>query len=172
MPPQPEAGTSHISIVDGRGNALAMTTTIEAGFGSRMMVTTNPSRPGGFLLNNELTDFSFAPAGADGKPVANRVQPGKRPRSTLTPTLAHRDGKRVETDRSTAETMHDCFEDTLVHLVEAEVFEGKGRITGCKKHLHARIDFPDLFGKLLPVHPAGQDDIGKKKIELLATGHQ
>jgi gamma-glutamyltranspeptidase/glutathione hydrolase len=80
MPDQPEYGTSHISIVDGLGNALAMTTTIEAAFGSRQMVR-------GFLLNNELTDFSFAPTGADGKPVANRVQPGKRPRSSMAPTL-------------------------------------------------------------------------------------
>ena len=87
MPDQPEYGTSHISIVDAFGNALAMTTTIEAGFGSRLMVSTNPDRPGGFLLNNELTDFSFAPADEQGRPVANRVEPGKRPRSSMAPTL-------------------------------------------------------------------------------------
>ena len=80
MPDQPEYGTSHISIVDAQGNALAMTTTIEDAFGARQMVK-------GFLLNNELTDFSFAPTDADGKPVANRVQPGKRPRSSMAPTL-------------------------------------------------------------------------------------
>lgn len=79
-PEQPEYGTSHISIVDGRGNALAMTTTIEDQFGARQMVR-------GFLLNNELTDFSFAPADAQGRPIANRVQPGKRPRSSMAPTL-------------------------------------------------------------------------------------
>ncbi len=87
MPEQPEYGTSHISIVDRYGNALAMTTTIEAGFGSRLMVTTDPTRPGGFLLNNELTDFSFVPADGQGRPVANRVEPGKRPRSSMSPTL-------------------------------------------------------------------------------------
>ncbi|RZJ26281.1 MAG: gamma-glutamyltransferase family protein [Haliea sp.] len=87
MPEQPEYGTSHISIVDGYGNALAMTTTIEDQFGARQMVTTNAARSGGFLLNNELTDFSFAPADAQGKPIANRVQPGKRPRSSMAPTL-------------------------------------------------------------------------------------
>ncbi len=87
MPDQPEYGTSHISIVDAQGNALAMTTTIEDAFGARQMVTTNAARSGGFLLNNELTDFSFAPTDADGKPVANRVQPGKRPRSSMAPTL-------------------------------------------------------------------------------------
>lgn len=91
MPDQPEFGTSHISIVDRHGQALAMTTTIEAAFGARRMVTTDPSRPGGFLLNNELTDFSFTPADAQGRPVANRVQPGKRPRSSMSPTLVFDD---------------------------------------------------------------------------------
>lgn len=80
MPEQIEYGTSHISIVDAFGNALAMTTTIEDQFGSRQMVQ-------GFLLNNELTDFSMAPRAADGQLIANRVQPGKRPRSSMAPTL-------------------------------------------------------------------------------------
>ena len=80
MPEQAEYGTSHISIVDRYGNAVAMTTTIEDAFGARQMVR-------GFLLNNELTDFSFAPADAAGTPIANRVQPGKRPRSSMAPTL-------------------------------------------------------------------------------------
>jgi len=87
MPAQPEYGTSHLSVVDAQGNALAMTTTIEAGFGARLMVSTDPSREGGFLLNNQLTDFSFVPADAQGRPVANRVEPGKRPRSSMSPTL-------------------------------------------------------------------------------------
>jgi len=87
MPDQPEYGTSHISIVDAFGNALAMTTTIEDGWGARQMVNRGVGLSGGFLLNNELTDFSFTPNGADGKPVANRVEPGKRPRSSMAPTL-------------------------------------------------------------------------------------
>lgn len=87
MPAQTEYGTSHISVVDAQGRAVAMTTTIEAAFGSRRMVSTDPSRPGGFLLNNELTDFSLAPADAQGRPIANRVEPGKRPRSSMSPTL-------------------------------------------------------------------------------------
>ena len=74
-----KTATSHISVVDSFGNALSMTTTIEDVFGSRVMVR-------GFLLNNELTDFSFVPQ-SDGLPVANRVQPGKRPRSSMAPTL-------------------------------------------------------------------------------------
>ena len=87
MPDQPEYGTSHISIVDAYGNALAMTTTIEDGWGSRLMVNRGQGLTGGFLLNNELTDFSFTPTDTDGRPVANRVQPGKRPRSSMSPTL-------------------------------------------------------------------------------------
>jgi gamma-glutamyltranspeptidase / glutathione hydrolase len=75
-----ENGTSHVSIIDADGNAVALTTTIEDAFGARIMT------PGGFLLNNELTDFAFTPA-EDGKPVANRVEGGKRPRSSMSPTL-------------------------------------------------------------------------------------
>lgn len=80
QPDQVEHGTSHISVIDAQGRAVAMTTTIEDQFGSRQMVR-------GFLLNNELTDFSLAPTDAQGRPVANRLQPGKRPRSSMSPTL-------------------------------------------------------------------------------------
>lgn len=82
------AGTSHISIIDGDGNAVAMTTTIESAFGSRLWAA-------GFLLNNELTDFSLRPRAADGRPIANRVQPGKRPRSSMAPTIVLDEGGRV-----------------------------------------------------------------------------
>ena len=71
--------TSHISVVDRFGTAVAMTTTVESAFGSRQMVH-------GFLLNNQLTDFSYASRDDDG-PIANRVQGGKRPRSTMAPTM-------------------------------------------------------------------------------------
>jgi gamma-glutamyltranspeptidase/glutathione hydrolase len=71
--------TSHLSVVDGRGAGLAMTTTVEDAFGARMMV-------GGFILNNQLTDFSFDSSDKDG-PIANRVQAGKRPRSAMSPTI-------------------------------------------------------------------------------------
>ena len=77
--------TSHISIVDQYGNALSMTTTIENGFGSRLMVR-------GFLLNNELTDFSFRTQ-RDGIPIANRIEPGKRPRSSMAPTIVLEEGQ-------------------------------------------------------------------------------
>jgi len=72
-------GTSHFSIADAEGNAVAMTTTVESAFGSRVFVH-------GFLLNNELTDFSLSPEEA-GIPAANRVEPGKRPRSSMAPTF-------------------------------------------------------------------------------------
>jgi gamma-glutamyltranspeptidase/glutathione hydrolase len=87
MPEQTEHGTSHISIVDAQGNALAMTSTIEDAWGARLMVNRGRGLPGGFLLNNQLTDFSFVPFGGDGAPVANRVEPGKRPRSSMAPLL-------------------------------------------------------------------------------------
>jgi gamma-glutamyltranspeptidase/glutathione hydrolase len=87
MPQQIEQGTSHISVVDSSGHALAMTTTIEAGFGAKLMVNSGQGQTGGFLLNNELTDFSFTPTDAQGLPIANRVEPGKRPRSSMSPTL-------------------------------------------------------------------------------------
>ena len=72
-------GTSHLSVIDARGNAVAMTTTVESAFGSRVLVH-------GFLLNNPLTDFSVA-AEESGRPAANRVGPGKRPRSAMSPTF-------------------------------------------------------------------------------------
>ncbi|MFM8767235.1 MAG: gamma-glutamyltransferase family protein, partial [Rubrivivax sp.] len=95
QPPQPEFGTSHVSIVDGEGRALAMTTTIEAAWGSRILADGGTGLPGGFLLNNQLTDFSSTPADAQGRPIANRVEPGKRPRSSMSPTLVfdRRDGR-------------------------------------------------------------------------------
>ncbi len=79
--------TSHISIVDRYGNVLSMTTTIENAFGSRLMTN-------GFLLNNELTDFSFR-SHRDGVPIANRLEPGKRPRSSMSPTIVMKDGAPV-----------------------------------------------------------------------------
>ncbi|NMG36915.1 gamma-glutamyltransferase [Azoarcus sp. TTM-91] len=78
-----QPSTSHLVAVDGEGNALSMTTTIEAAFGSKIFVR-------GFLLNNQLTDFSLPPRDAEGRPIANRVQPGKRPRSAMAPMMVFR----------------------------------------------------------------------------------
>jgi gamma-glutamyltranspeptidase/glutathione hydrolase len=79
--------TSHFVIVDADGNIASTTTSIENAFGSRQMAA-------GFLLNNQLTDFSFQPD-ANGEAVANRVEPGKRPRSSMSPTIVLKDGKPV-----------------------------------------------------------------------------
>ncbi|MBM3488469.1 MAG: gamma-glutamyltransferase, partial [Alphaproteobacteria bacterium] len=74
-----EDATSHLSVVDAEGNAVALTTTVESVFGARIMAA-------GFVLNNQLTDFAFLPE-IDGRPVANRLEPGKRPRSAMSPTI-------------------------------------------------------------------------------------
>jgi gamma-glutamyltranspeptidase/glutathione hydrolase len=79
QPPQIEMGTSHLSVVDERGQVVSMTTTIEAAFGSHLAA-------GGFVLNNELTDFAFEPV-IDGRPVANAPGPGKRPLSSQAPVV-------------------------------------------------------------------------------------
>lgn len=85
--PRPRAGTTHFVIKDRYNDMVSATTTIETGFGSRVMTN-------GFLLNNELTDFSFE-AEADGDPIANRVEGGKRPRSSMSPTIVLEDGEPV-----------------------------------------------------------------------------
>jgi gamma-glutamyltranspeptidase/glutathione hydrolase len=85
---RPRTGTTHFVVVDSYGDMISATTTIEAGFGSRVMT-------GGFLLNNELTDFSREPTDAEGRPIANRVEGGKRPRSSMSPTIVLRDGEPV-----------------------------------------------------------------------------
>ncbi len=91
-PLQPERGTSHFVAVDTRGDVASETSTIESAFGSGLMVN-------GYYLNNELTDFSFVPE-KDGCPVANRVEGGKRPRSSMSPTIVYGpDGKRAARGR-------------------------------------------------------------------------
>ncbi len=80
------SGTSHFVIVDRRGNVVSMTTTVESVFGSQRMA-------GGFFLNNQLTDFSFRPTDDAGAAIANAVAPGKKPRSSMSPTIVFRDGR-------------------------------------------------------------------------------
>ena len=81
-------GTTHLSVVDKDGLAISLTASIESPFGSGRMAA-------GFLLNNQLTDFSFRPTDADGVPIANAPAPGKRPRSSMAPTIAYLDGKPI-----------------------------------------------------------------------------
>ena len=87
MPDQPEHGTSHISVIDRYGNAVAFTSSIESAFGSHRMVNSGEGLKGGFLLNSQLTDFSFAAQDDLGNPIANRPGPAKRPRSSMSPTI-------------------------------------------------------------------------------------
>jgi gamma-glutamyltranspeptidase / glutathione hydrolase len=78
-------GTSHFVVVDARGDVVSMTTTVESAFGSQRMAA-------GFFLNNQLTDFSFRPVDDRGLAIANAVAPGKKPRSSMSPTIVFEDG--------------------------------------------------------------------------------
>lgn len=145
--------TSHISIVDGFGNALAMTTTIEDGFGSRQMTH-------GFLLNNELTDFSFA-AEENGKPVANRIEPGKRPRSSMAPTIVYdRHGKVVMITGSPGGS-------TIINYV------AKTLIAVLDWHLDAQaaIDLPNMGSRNGPTEIEAGSALGALQTKLEALGH-
>jgi gamma-glutamyltranspeptidase / glutathione hydrolase len=103
------AGTSHLSIVDAAGNAVALTTTIEQAFGSHRWAA-------GFLLNNQLTDFSFNPTDAVGRPIANAVAPGKRPRSSMSPTLIFGPDNRLKAVLGSAGGSR-----ILLHVIKAVV---------------------------------------------------
>ncbi|MEM7060549.1 MAG: gamma-glutamyltransferase [Pseudomonadota bacterium] len=81
-------GTTHLSVIDGDGLAISLTASIETAFGSGRMAA-------GFLLNNQLTDFSFRPAAEDGRPIANAIAAGKRPRSSMAPTMVYQDDALV-----------------------------------------------------------------------------
>jgi gamma-glutamyltranspeptidase/glutathione hydrolase len=115
----PENGTTQVTVVDGRGQVVSLTTTIESGFGAFHMAK------GGFLLNNQLTDFSASPTDATGAPIANRVAPGKRPRSSMAPTLVFRkapDGSmgefRLATGSPGGATIIQYVAKTLVGFVD------------------------------------------------------
>ncbi len=120
--------TTHISVVDRFGNAVAMTMSIEDQFGSRLMTA------GGFILNNELTDFSFVPD-VDGVPVANRVEGGKRPRSSMSPTIAYDSAGRVAivTGSPGGSAIINYVAKTLVdHRLESRP-AGRGRVAQLRK---------------------------------------
>jgi gamma-glutamyltranspeptidase / glutathione hydrolase len=82
------SGTTHFVAVDDAGNVASMTSTVESGFGSQLV-------SGGFVLNNELTDFSFMPSEPGGAPIANAVAGGKRPVSSMSPVIVFKAGKPV-----------------------------------------------------------------------------
>jgi gamma-glutamyltranspeptidase/glutathione hydrolase len=107
--------TSHVSIVDSFGNALSMTTSVESAFGSRVLVD-------GFVLNNQLTDFSFTPRDQDGKRVANRIEAGKRPRSSMAPTIVFKDAKPLLLIGSPGSArIIDYVAQTLVYVLDGKL---------------------------------------------------
>lgn len=120
--------TSHFSIVDSFGNVVSMTTTIENGFGSRLMVN-------GFLLNNELTDFSFR-THKDGVPIANRLEPGKRPRSSMAPTIVMKDNKPfIATGSPGGSRIIGYVAQSIIAMIDWQ------------KHPQAAIDMPHLVNR-------------------------
>jgi gamma-glutamyltranspeptidase / glutathione hydrolase len=123
--------TSHIVIVDADGNIASMTTSVENSFGARIMVD-------GFLLNNQLTDFAFDPGPPDAQ-VANRVQPGKRPRSSMAPTIVLKDGKPVYALGSPGGSMIIPFvANTLIALID------------WKMDMQAAVSMPHLIDRFGP----------------------
>jgi gamma-glutamyltranspeptidase/glutathione hydrolase len=146
--------TSHLSIVDDDGDALAMTTTIEDAFGSRQMVD-------GFLLNNQLTDFSFAPE-ENGKPVANRVEAGKRPRSSMTPTLV------FDRERRLVMVIGSVLGSSIINHV------GKTIVAAFDWGLdiQAAIDLPNFGSRGGPTEIEAGPDAERLRVGLAALGHQ
>jgi gamma-glutamyltranspeptidase / glutathione hydrolase len=146
--------TSHLSIVDDDGNALAMTTTIEDAFGSRQLVD-------GFLLNNQLTDFSFLPE-ENGKPVANRVEPGKRPRSSMTPTLV------FDRDRRLVMMIGSVLGSSIINHV------GKTIVAALDWNLdiQAAIDVNNFGSRNGPTEIEAGPDAERLRAGLAALGHE
>jgi gamma-glutamyltranspeptidase/glutathione hydrolase len=150
-----EFGTSHISVVDGSGNAVSMTTTIEDGFGARIMTK------GGFLLNNELTDFSFATTD-DGKPVANRVEAGKRPRSSMAPTIV------LNGDKSLHSVVGSPGGSLIINYV-AKTLVG---ILDWKLDPQVAIDLPNFGSRNGPTELEAGTEAEAWKAGLEAKGHE
>jgi gamma-glutamyltranspeptidase/glutathione hydrolase len=149
-----EHGTSHMTIVDKQGNAVSFTTTIESPFGSLMMV-------GGFILNNELTDFS-AVAERDGQPVANRVEPGKRPRSSMSPTFVlNKDGGLVLAVGSAGGQR--IIGDTLQALIG---------MLDWNLSAQAALDLPRILNMNGPTELENKGDLPAQAERLRALGHQ
>jgi gamma-glutamyltranspeptidase/glutathione hydrolase len=154
MPGYPEHGTSHISIVDRDGNAVSFTTTIEAPFGAEMMI-------GGFILNNELTDFTVQPE-IDGRAVANRVQPGKRPRSSMSPTFVlNRDRSLVLVVGSAGGSR--IIGDTLQALIG---------MLDWNLSAQAALDLPRIINRNGPTELEDRGDLPAKVDALRALGHE
>lgn len=117
MPNQPEAGTTHISVIDAEGNAVALTSSIEQAFGARILANGGTGLVGGILLNNQLTDFSLSPTDANDTPIANRVEAGKRPRSSMTPTLVFTHKLEDKSERQLLASLGSPGGAAIIHYV-------------------------------------------------------
>jgi gamma-glutamyltranspeptidase/glutathione hydrolase len=149
-----EHGTSHMTIVDRQGNGVSFTTTIESPFGALMMV-------GGFILNNELTDFSEV-AEREGKPVANRVEPGKRPRSSMSPTFVlNKDGSLVLSVGSAGGQR--IIGDTLQALIG---------MLDWNLSAQAALDLPRILNMNGPTELENKGELPAQAERLRALGHQ
>ncbi|MGB8338193.1 MAG: gamma-glutamyltransferase [Burkholderiales bacterium] len=146
--------TSHISIIDAAGNAVSMTTTIENAFGSRQMVR-------GFLLNNQMTDFSFSPQ-VNGLPVANRVAPGKRPRSNMTPVLI------FDAKNDLVGVVGSPGGSTIINYVAKTVIG----ILDWKLNMQQAIDLPNFGSRNGPTELEQGTDIENISAALKAMGHE
>ncbi len=150
-----ETGTSHISIVDAAGNAVSMTTSIDASFGSLIFVD-------GFFLNNQLTDFSLAPADADGNAVANAVFPGKRPRSAMSPMLIF--SKNGELTMSIGSALGS----TIINQVAKSIVG----VIDWKLDMQAAISLPNIGSRNGPTDLEKNTPAEKTATALQALGHE
>jgi len=150
----PEHGTTHISIVDREGNAVAFTTTIEAPFGSQMVVA-------GFILNNELTDFS-AVAERNGQPVANRVEPGKRPRSSMSPTFV------LDKDRQLVLTVGSAGGARII----GDTFQALIGMLDWNLSPQAALDLPRVINMNGPTELEAKGDLPAEADALRKLGHR
>lgn len=148
------AGTSHIAVVDGGGNAVSMTTTIEGFFGSKQMVR-------GFLLNNELTDFNFQPV-EDGRLTANAVAPGKRPRSSMAPFIVF-DGKSGRLEQVVGSPGGSLIINYVAKTLVATL--------DWNMDIQSAIDLPNLGSRGGPTEIEKGTELEKTAAALKAMGH-
>ncbi|MGH3632274.1 MAG: gamma-glutamyltransferase family protein, partial [Sciscionella sp.] len=147
--------TSHFSIVDAAGNVVSVTSSIESAFGARIMVD-------GFLLNNELTDFSFESHDAAGRPIANRVEPGKRPRSSMSPTFVLNKDRELVVAVGSAGGQR-IIGDTLQALIG---------MLDWNLSAQAALDLPRVLNMNGPTELEDKGDLPAQAERLRALGHE
>lgn len=142
-----EAGTTHLSVVDAKGMAVALSSSIESAFGNRMLLSGGSGLPGGYFLNHQLTDFSSQARGADGRAVANRPEGGKRPRSSMNPMLVFDAAGRLDMVLGSPGGM------AIPHYTARTLLQ----VLGQGQTPQAALDAPNLavFGSTLFLEPQG-----------------